>query len=227
MKTVKMKGKNVGAAVEAALAVLGLTKEQVVVHIIGEGKGGVLGVFGGEEAEVEVTEKMSPENMACSFLQDILDKMGMTAIARVAGKEEDRCILDIKGENAGRIIGKDGAMLEALQLLVTTMASRAAKERVAVVVDAEGYRERRRRAIERLVEETINDVERLGVEKMLPPMSPADRRIVHLIIKNNPKLTSFSVGERPNRRVVINLAANIPAVGALGREGGDRDGEDA
>ncbi|MFA4858127.1 MAG: RNA-binding cell elongation regulator Jag/EloR [Candidatus Margulisiibacteriota bacterium] len=227
MKTIRMKGKNVEAAVRAATEVLGLASDQVVVRVINEGKGGVLGVFGGEDAEVEVVEKLSPEDTACSFLQDILDKMGLTAIAKVAGKEEDRYILDIKGENAGRIIGKDGAMLEALQVLVTTMASRAAKERVAVVIDAEGYRERRRHAIGRLVEETIRDVERLGVEKMLPPMSPADRRIVHLIVKENPKLTSFSVGERPNRRVVINLAANVAPVNVPGPEGGDRDDGEA
>ncbi|MBU0687070.1 MAG: KH domain-containing protein [Candidatus Margulisbacteria bacterium] len=210
MKSVKMKGKNVDEAVDSALKVLGLTTEQVDVKVINEGKSGMLGMFGGEEAEVEVMEKLSREDLVKTFLADILDKMGYVAMVKVLGNEGDRILLEVKGEDIARIIGKDGATLDALQTLVGTMASRTVKERVRVSIDAEGYRQRRKSAIERLAQETINDVERLGIEKMLPPMSPADRRTVHMLLQNHPKLGSFSVGERANRRVVITLAEKVP-----------------
>lgn len=223
MKKVTMKGKNVDEAVGSALKVLGLTKDQVDVRVIGEGKGGVLGVFGGEEAEVEVSEKMDRDEMAKTFLQDILDKMGFMALANVKGKDGDRILIEIKGEDIGRIIGKDGATLNALQSIVSTMLGRRLKERVRVTVDAEGYRERRQKAIERIAEEACKDVERLEVEKMLPPMSPSDRRFVHMWVKKHPKLASFSVGERDRRRVVITLASKAPK--GASSNGGEENGE--
>ena len=216
MKRIVMKGKTVDEAVAAAIQVLGIDKEKAGVRVINEGKGGVLGFIGGEEAEVEVTEKEAMDKIAQSVIQEILDKMGFTAIVKQSGMDGDRILYEIFGEDMGRIIGKDGAALNALQLLASTVASNIAKERIKISIDAEGYRQKRGRAIERLAQETINDVERLGVEKMLPPMSAADRRVVHLLIKKHPKLASFSVGDRKDRRVVITLAENAPK-GGLGR----------
>ena len=223
MKKTTIKGKNVDEAVESALKVLGLTKKQVDVRVINEGKGGVLGVFGGEEAEVEVSEKMERDELARTFLQDILDKMGFIALANVNGMDGDRILLEIKGEDIGRIIGKDGATLNALQSIVSTMLGRKLKERTRVTVDAEGYRDRRQQAIERIAEEACRDVERVEVEKMLPPMSPADRRYVHMWVKNHPKLASISEGERDRRRVIITLASKAPK--GASSKGGEEDGE--
>ena len=225
MKSVTMKGKNVDEAVSAALQVLGLTKEQVSVRVINEGKGGVLGVFGGEDAEVEVKEKLSHNELAKSFLQGILDRMGFVALADITGEENGRIMIEIKGEDMGRIIGKDGATLNALQSLVSTMTGRTVKERVRVTLDAEGYRNRRKGAIERITQEAVNDVERMEVEKILPPMSPADRRIVHMFVKDKTKLSSYSIGERSDRRVVITVASKAPKDVSDNAEEGAPEGE--
>jgi spoIIIJ-associated protein len=225
MKKINMKGKTVEEAVDSALQVLGLAKEAVDIKIIKEGRGAVLGMFGGEEAEVEVGEKLSIEEQARDCLQEILDKMGFMALVNIVGKEEDRTLLEIKGEDLGRIIGKDGATLNALQTIVSAMVSNAVKGRVWLSIDAEGYRQKRKGAIERLAQEAADDVERLGVEKMLPPMSPADRRTVHMLVKTHPKLASFSVGERDGRRVVITLATNAPKETAGRHEKHNEEGE--
>lgn len=210
MKKVIMKGKTVDDAVNSALQVLAISKEAADIRVLSEGKGAMLGLFGGEEAEVEVWEKLSTDELARVILQDILDRMGFTAIAKLNGIEEERVLLEVKGEDISRIIGKDGATLNALQLVVSTLASRSHKDKVRVTIDAEGYRQRRQNAIERLAQETIDDVLRLGIEKMLPPMNPADRRVVHMLVQRNPKLASFSVGERGERRVVIAPAEKAP-----------------
>ena len=105
MKSIIMKGKSVDEAVEAALAVLGVDKNKVNVNVITEGKPAVMGIIGGEEAEVEVVEQGSAAEEANQSLQNILDKMGLLAIAEVAGEVEGEVKLAVKGEDMGRIIG--------------------------------------------------------------------------------------------------------------------------
>ncbi|MEE8637718.1 MAG: Jag N-terminal domain-containing protein, partial [Candidatus Margulisiibacteriota bacterium] len=113
MKRMRMKGKTVDEAVSAALAVLGGEKDKSKVVIISEGKVGMLGVIGGEEAEVEVVLRESVEEDAKQVLQEILDKMAFLAVVE-GQKDEEGVQLDIKGEDMGRIIGKEGATLKAL-----------------------------------------------------------------------------------------------------------------
>lgn len=203
MKTIKMKGKTVEEAVESALAVLGAKKEQVSVSVLKEGKGGVLGVFGGEAAEVEVTVKGGLSEEAQTRLQDLLDKMGLMTIVSAKEAGEDIVYAEIKGEDLGRIIGKEGATLEALQLLLGATMSKSAKRRVRIIVDAAGYRERRAKKVGRIALEAVQKAQETGEEAVLPPMSAADRRIVHLFIKEKQGMVSFSRGEREGRRVVV------------------------
>ena len=203
MKKVKMKGKTVDAAVNAALEVLGRKKEEVEVRVLSEGKEGVLGVFGGEEAEVEVQTKETVGEKGRELLQETLDKMGFMTLVSLAKEEEETVYLDIKGEDMGRIIGKEGTTLDALQYLIGMMLTREHDRRIRVVADAGGYRKRRARRLERVAEEAAVEVERTGREVALSPMPAADRRAIHLALKGNPKVTSFSLGERGERHIVV------------------------
>lgn len=203
MNKVKMKGKDINEAVESAAKVLGKTKDEIQYRVIGEGKPGMLGVFGGEEAEIEAWEKTTAGQAAKEALQEIIDKLGLMAIAELKGEDAESISLNIKGEELGQIIGKEGATLMALQILVSSMISKAFERRARVYIDAGGYRERQEQAIERLAKEAAKDVEKSGIEKVLPPMSAADRRIVHLCLKDNDKIQTFSKGEGADRRLVI------------------------
>ncbi|MDD5594131.1 MAG: Jag N-terminal domain-containing protein, partial [Candidatus Margulisbacteria bacterium] len=118
MKSIKMKGKNVEEAVESALAVLGIERDKVVIRTINEGKPAMMGIIGGEEAEVEVIVKESGAEEARAALQNIMDKMGFLAIAEVVSDSPEGVKLSVKGEDMGRIIGKEGAMLKSLETVV-------------------------------------------------------------------------------------------------------------
>ncbi len=203
MKRTKTKGKTVDEAIESGLSVLGIKREEADIKVLNEGKGGVLGVFGGEDAEVEIIKKEGLEGEAKTILQELLDKMGFMTIVSSKGEKEGLICLEIKGEDIGRIIGKEGGTLEALQALLGAMMSKSAKRRVRILLDAAGYRERRARKIEKIAREAIDKVEKTGKETVLPPMSAADRRIVHLFVKEREGVESFSKGERDGRRVVI------------------------
>jgi len=203
VKRTKAKGKNPEEAIENGLRILGLAKDQVDVTVLSEGKPGVLGMFGGEEAEVEIKQKLSAGEDAKDVLQEIINGLGLIAVADLTSEDESGVMLDVKGEDLGKVIGKDGAMLRALQLIISTIVSRNFGGRVRVYIDAGGYREKQEKALTRLAEEAAKDVAESGMEKVLPPMAPADRRIIHLALQNKPGITTFSKGEGQDRRLVI------------------------
>jgi spoIIIJ-associated protein len=202
--SVKMKGKSVEDAIDMALQVLGKTREEVDVKVISEAEGGVLGVFGGKDAEVEVSPKLPVGEESKSVVQEILDKMGFLTLVALKGEEGDNVQLDINGDDMGRIIGRAGATIDALQFLSSLILSKKHSKRVRVIVDAEGYREKRQKMLTRDAEVIAKDVELSGQEKALPPMSAADRRVVHMFIQETfPNLTSYSRGEGSDRQVML------------------------
>ena len=202
MKRISMKGKSVEEAVNSALQVLGGSREKAKVTVLSEGKPGVLGVIGGEEAEVEVLLREGLAEDARQVLQEVLDKMSFLAVAE-AQEVEEGVELNIKGEDMGRIIGKEGSTLKSLEILLGSVLGRLYGERVRVSVDAGEYKMKRKRALERLAREAADEVLKTGDEKVLPYLSAGHRRIIHLFLQDNPQITTFSKGEGRERRLII------------------------
>jgi spoIIIJ-associated protein len=201
---VKMKGKTTEEAITMALQVLGKNRDEVDVKVLNEAEGGVLGVFGGKEAEVEVSIKMPLGDQAKAVVQEILDKMGFMTLVSLKSEEGDTINLEIKGEDMGRIIGRAGSSIDSLQYLASLIMSKKHSKRVRVLVDAEGYREKRKKMITQDADAIAKEVESAGKERAFPPMSAADRRIIHMHIQENyPNLTSYSRGEGSGRQLVI------------------------
>ena len=202
--SVKMKGKTVDEAINLACQVLGKGREEVDVKVLNEGESGVLGVFGVKEAEVEVSPKLPIGEEARTVVQEILDKMGFITLVSIKSEDGDNVNLDIKGEDMGRIIGRAGSSIDSLQYLASLILSKKHAKRVRVLVDAEGYREKRQKMVTQDAEAVAREVEKTGKEKAMPPMSAADRRIIHMYIQESfPGLTSFSRGEGSGRQIVI------------------------
>ena len=202
--SVKMKGKTVEEAITMALQVLGKTRDEVDVKVLSEAEGGVMGVFGGKDAEVEVSLKMALGEEAKAVVQEILDKMGFITLVSVKTQEEDTISLEIKGEDMGRIIGRAGSSIDSLQYLATLILSKKHAKRVRVLVDAEGYREKRQKMVNQEADVVAREVEKTGNERPMPPMSAADRRMIHMYIQENyPNLASISRGEGQGRQLVI------------------------
>lgn len=203
MDTIKVKGKNLEEAIEGASKILGVTKEEMDHKVIDEGKPGMLNIIGGKETEIEAWKRISLDGEAKDMMQEILNRMGLLAVAEAKTGEQGEILLDVKGEDLGQIIGKDGATLNALQILISTALSRRQNRRVRVYIDAGGYKEKQMKAIERIAKGAAKDVESTGQEKILPPMSAAERRIVHMALKENKNVQTHSEGEGKNRRLII------------------------
>ncbi|KAF0134908.1 MAG: spoIIIJ-associated protein [Candidatus Saganbacteria bacterium] len=205
MNNVSMKGKSLEEAIRSAAEVFGVGEDKISYRVIHEGKAGVLGVFGGEEAEIEAWIKKSKANYANDVMQEILNKMGLLAIADIARDDEEGIEINIKGEDLGQIIGKDGLTLMAMQTVMSSILRREYGEKANISIDAGGYKEKQKMALERLAQSAADDVISSGQEKVLPPMTAGERRIVHIYLKNNGKLKTESQGEGRDRRLIISL----------------------
>lgn len=195
MKTVQSAGKTLDIAVQKALDELGLTKEEVDVVVLQEG--GVLKQF-----KVEVTQKPDEMQRIGEFLQQVLSKMGLNCNVQ-ASKEQDAIKLEVSGEDANGIIGYRGETLDALQYLCSLLLNEKKAGFKRVVIDTEGYREKREKTLIKLANNLEQKVKRTGKQVELEPMNPYERRIIHTALQNSKYVTTDSDGQGLNRHVVI------------------------
>jgi spoIIIJ-associated protein len=117
--------------------------------------------------------------------------------------DEGSMTFEIEGQDAGLLIGRRGETLQALQFLVRMVTNRQLGRKAYVVIDIEDYRERRVQMLRRLARRMAGRVGSGGREDSLEPMSPAERRIVHMALAGHPDVRTESEGEGNQRRVVI------------------------
>ena len=156
----------------------------------------------GEGAKAGATLPREPAERVRAILERIVDAMELDAT--VAVEEGDAQITGtVDGEDVGRLIGRRGQTIDAVQLVCYRAASRGAKERKRVVVDASGYRERRRELIERQAERAVERALETGKEIELEPMTPNERKVVHDHLADRSGIETFSEGEEPDRCVIV------------------------
>jgi spoIIIJ-associated protein len=139
---------------------------------------------------------------AQAALGGILGRMGLEASIRVV-EDDERIVLDVLGDEAGLVIGKKGQTLDALQYLVNKIVNRDREGRKSIVVDSEGYRGRRADSLVELAHRLGEKAVRTRRVITVNPMSPHDRRIIHLALDKVPGVTTRSEGEGSFRRLLI------------------------
>ena len=141
---------------------------------------------------------------AIAALQDILKyfKVGEVTIDEYEG-DEGELILDITGDDLAVLIGRHGKTLEALQFLVSSITVRTIGFRYPVVVDVEGYKARQREKLESLARSMANRAASQHRNMKMHPMTPYERRIVHIALRDDPRVTTASEGEGAARHVVV------------------------
>nr|WP_290669342.1 RNA-binding cell elongation regulator Jag/EloR [Ardenticatena sp.] len=148
-------------------------------------------------------------NLAHELLVELLTRMHVIADVQAywseaADENEDPTLmLDVVGDNLGIIIGRHGSTLRDIQYLLRLMVGHHVQGRVNLVVDVEGYKKRRAEKLRDLALRKAEQVARTGRPLFLKPMTPYERRIVHLALRDHPKVTTQSRGQEPNRRVGI------------------------
>jgi spoIIIJ-associated protein len=155
-------------------------------------------------------EEPTPEQVGREVLSEVLRLMGIRAEVEtqlgheLADEGEDPpIVLNITGEDLGILIGRRGETLRALQYLVRLMVSHRLKHWTNLVVDVENYLIRRRRSLESLANRVADQAVRAGRVQALEPMPAYERRLVHIALRKNPKVTTESIGEGERRKVTI------------------------
>lgn len=199
-------GESVDDAVERALDELGITRIDAEIEILDEGSSGFFGIIGSRQAEVRVTYNKRPETIGREFLSKVLSAGDLEVQVEYLEEKSssDQLSFNLSSEEElGLVIGHRGETLDALQYLTSLAVNRETEEYVRIMLDAEGYRERRRETLERLAEKMKRRAIETGRKVMLDPMPPHERRIIHLTVKDDPRVRSYSEGEEPFRKVLI------------------------
>lgn len=204
-------GKTVEDAISNALAELNVSREDVEIEIIDEGNKGIFGILGNKHAKVRVTLKETGANVAVNFLSDVFEKMNVSADIVIEEEENDTIALKIQGKDSGIIIGRRGETLDALQYLASLVVNKDKQGYRRVVLDIENYRQKREETLVKLANRLANRVVKYKKNVTLEPMNPYERRIIHSTLQNDKYVETYSVGDDPNRKVVIALKQNSAA----------------
>jgi spoIIIJ-associated protein len=174
-----------------------------------------------QSREEECFEPISDElgNEAATVLREMIEKMGIEAVVTFARGEDNMARLNVESQDSALLIGRKGRNLSAMQYLINRMISQSdtAENTERLMVDVEGYVGRRRESLESMARNLADKAKATRRNMRLKPLSPQERRIIHLTLQDDPEIRTFSLGESLYRSVVISLANAAPE-----RSGGAR-----
>jgi len=196
-------GRTVEEAVEEALVSLGIKKNNAEVEILDKPNQGLLGIIGNKSARVIVRAKMRPSQYLERFIEKLLQFMNIAGSIRVE-EDDEKLEAEISGNDVGTLIGRRGKTLSDLQYLLNVVMRRQFSGlNKMVVLDVENYRSRREKTLTQLAKNVARKVMQEGQEQELEPMTPQERRIIHLALHDLPDIITYSDGEEPQRKVII------------------------
>jgi spoIIIJ-associated protein len=203
MIPVETTGRTVDEAVEKALSALGIRKENASIEVLSEPAQGLLSFISSRVARVKVKPLEGPAEYLKNILDDIIAPMGLRIKVTVE-EDEEKIEAAINGKRVGVLIGRRGKTLNELQYLANTIMRRQfAHLGKMIIIDVENYRYRREKTLTRLAKNIARSVEQDGCEEILEPMTPQERRVIHLALKDYGGVVTYSRGEEPYRKVVI------------------------
>lgn len=201
MRLAEGAGRTVDEATERALMQLGASHEDVDIEVLDPGARGMLGL-GARDARVRVTLREGAAAAAHRLADRLLQVMGFATTVR-AREVGDTVTVEVHGQDLGALIGRRGGTLEAVELLLGAMVAKETGLRSRIILDVEGYWERRSAYLEKLARQTAERVQREGRQILLAPMPARERRVIHTLLAEHPAVTTFSQGEGPERRVIV------------------------
>ncbi len=230
MDSVEAEGSSIDEAIDRALKTLGTNRDRVEIEILSNSARGLFGI-GGRKAKVRATLRSPLQadasaaplrsvdadrppvraraaaggpiaERAAHALQEIMRLMQIDATVS-ARAEDERIVLELSGDSSGVLIGRRGQMLDALEYLLNRLIGHDEGASPRIVVDSENYRARRRESLEELARRMGDQAKKKRKPITLNPMSPRDRRIVHMVLGEDPSLTTKSSGKGYFRRLII------------------------
>ena len=210
MRQIEMSARTVEEAIEVALKELDADRSDVEIDVVSRGKAGLLGI-GAESARVRVTMLDAPTEIVTvtseviESLLSLMDAEVVLTLKQMHNDDVDGPMFEIEGDDAGLLIGRKGETLKTFQFLVRYIVSQRLDDRVNLMIDVEGYQERRHESLANMARKVARRVTDTGQPITLEPMPANERRIVHIALSDHPRVTTESTGMGNSRQVVILL----------------------
>jgi spoIIIJ-associated protein len=231
-ESLEITAKTVREATDRALERLGRRLDEVIVTVLSEGRSGILGI-GGEDARILVsvkepvpspaisnagvaslpsntidsatpaeTDETDPVETGQRVLESLLLRMRIFADVDIVERESGP-VLNVVGDDLGLLIGRRGNTLSALQFITNMIVARRVRKWSRLTVDVEDYRVRREQTLRGVAQRMAERVQQTGQPFALEAMPASERRIVHMTLAHHPYVTTASIGEGEDRKVVI------------------------
>ena len=202
-------GNTVEEALKNGAEQLGVLPEELEHEVLVEPKKGILGI-GKVQAKIKVTYDVDPAQTALEFLRTLIADMGFEADVIMTDGEDGEKKIDISGKDAGALIGYHGETMDALQYLANLAANKKEDDDdkrayTKIVLDVENYRAKRAETLRALARRMAAKVLKYGRKVTLEPMTANERRIIHSEVQGIKGVTTYSIGQDSNRKVVISL----------------------
>ena len=229
-KTYIFEGKTTTEAIDKGLKELKVSKNKVDIKVLEtEEKRSFFSILTPRVVEVEMTLKENVEDVKeeekseikkekkadynieeiikkiKDFMDKFIDNLPKKNLKYDIKSEDENIIINIEGEDTGYLIGYRGEVLNSLQTILTNIASKDASGKVRIQLNIGGYREKRKKDLENLADKIAKNVIRTKKSITVEPMSAYERKIIHLRLQDNSKVTTHSVGEVPYRKIVVSL----------------------
>lgn len=222
-------GKTTNEAIENGLKILKVSKNKVNIKVLeSEDKRSFFSILAPRVVKVELTlkekedgksdneirvkkeiilteeeQQKAKENVE-AFIKDFTDKLNEDVSYKIE-KETSGLKVELNSQNLGYLIGYRGETLYSLQNILSAIAGKGIENKVRVILDIEGYKLKREKTLEELAQKVAKTVVRTGKSIKLEPMRAYERKIIHSKLQENEKIETKSIGEEPNRRIIVSL----------------------
>lgn len=223
LESIISEGKTTNEAIENGLKKLNVSKNEVEIKVLDNTeKRSFFSILTPRVVKVELRLREKKENnvnikkedniitdiedrivILESFLKQFLEKLHNNEIQYKINIVNNKILVELVGNHAGKLIGYRGENLNSLQIILSSIVNRNFEDRVKVLLDIEGYREKREKTLEELAVKISKTVLKTGKSITLEPMSAYERKIIHSKLQENTKIDTHSFGEEPNRRIII------------------------
>lgn len=225
MALLEVEGKTVEEAIEIACRELQVSRDKLEIEVLSAGSTGIFGIVGTKKARIKallLEEKTEPvlekESIPMKILEQgektdlalemetiagkILELMGLEAQLKVK-TEGDTVTIVVEGDKSGLLIGRQGQTIDALQYILSRVLSRLTPDKIKLVLDSGGYRERREKYLSNLALRLAEKSKKTGKPVVMSPLNAHDRRIVHLALEKDKTLKTISRGEGAMKKIII------------------------
>lgn len=208
MKVIEVEGRTVDDATKKAIAELGISDaSKVNIEVIDEGKSGIFGFGVSRPAKIRLFYNIDTKDIA-DAIRDVIDNIfkRMEIDCRISDiKEgESKVYIELESKNSsGLVIGRKGKTLESLQFMVNLIVNHKTGSDKKIILDIESYRAKRERALRKMSKDIAFKVIKSGKPWTLEPMNPFERRLIHLTLQNDSRVTTKSEGQGIYRKVTI------------------------